>query len=167
MASLELSALPKRGAWAGHDGAQIAGALALVALVAMLTVLPIAFVISGSFEAVEVGRPGGYSLDAWRAVLTNRDSWQALHNSLLLALRAPVGAVIAFGLAWMLIRLPIPGRGWIEAALWFTFFIPTLPVTLGWILILDRDTGLLNVLLRPLFGRPVADIYSIMMHPDE
>ena len=127
-------------------GVQITSSLVLLTIVATVTLLPVMFVVAGSFDLTELGQRGHWGLGVWQKMLTSEQSRKALGNSFLLALRAPVGAVVAFCLAWLLIRFQVPGRGVIEGALWFAFFLPALPVTLGWMLLLDPQTGLINQL---------------------
>jgi iron(III) transport system permease protein len=53
-------------------------------------------------------------------------------------------------------------KGFIEVTLWLGFFLPLLPMTMGWILLLDPYNGLINKLLMTVFGfaKPPFDIYS-------
>jgi ABC-type molybdate transport system permease subunit len=60
----------------------------------------------------------------------------------------------------LLARTDLPGRGWLEFAFWAAFFLPTLTVTLSWILLLDPEYGLINVALARVLGRGPFDIYS-------
>src|SRR5579871_4721091 len=121
--------------------------------VAAVTLVPILFVVYGSLE------PGAWT----KGVLESDRTHQALAYSLALALRAPFAALIGFLLAWLLIRFDIPGRSWLEFLLWVAFFVPILPTTLGWILLLDPSHGLLNALVHaipPLRGL-TFNIYSV------
>src|SRR5437899_12999078 len=53
-------------------------------------------------------------------------------------------------------------KGGLEFMFWHSFFLPALPVTLGWILLLDPKYGLLNQLLSkiPFMQASPFDIYS-------
>ncbi|HLY64871.1 MAG TPA: ABC transporter permease subunit, partial [Chloroflexota bacterium] len=56
-----------------------------------------------------------------------------------------------------------PGSQWLEFMFWIAFFLPALPVTLGWILLMDPQYGLLNQLLHVLpfvTGKGPLNIYS-------
>ena len=57
----------------------------------------------------------------------------------------------------------LPGARFAELLFWVTFFIPTLAVTAGWILVLDPKFGLLNQLLvrLGLFQSEPFNIYSL------
>ncbi|MDZ4245841.1 MAG: iron ABC transporter permease, partial [Dehalococcoidia bacterium] len=55
-----------------------------------------------------------------------------------------------------------PMKGTMEILMWINFFIPILPMTMGWILLLDPSYGLFNVWLQklPFINKPLMDIYS-------
>lgn len=128
--------------------------LILLAATAAVTLGPILVVIEGG--ASEEG--------AWRSVLhESAHAHAALGYSVLFAARAPFAALIGFFIAWLLIRVPIPGRSFIEFMFWIAFFLPLIPVTLGWMLVLDDHNGLLNTWLKDWFGleRSVFEVNSI------
>src|SRR5262249_44946057 len=101
--------------------------------------------------------------DGWAELFTSPITISSIGYSFLLAIRVPIGLVIAFGIAWSLVRLDIPGRRFIVYALWFTYFLPAVPMTMGWILLLDENYGIINQLLQrlSLASGPVFSIYSI------
>src|SRR5581483_8188797 len=78
------------------------------------------------------------SFDAWKGLLARADTRNALLNTFTLSL---AGQGLAFGAAvgisWLLARTDVPGKGAFELACWAAFFMPVLPVTLGWVLVLD------------------------------
>lgn len=151
-------------AWLSHHRVRerLVGTL-VVLVVAALTVLPITFVVANSFNVARPGQPAAFGLDGWYdALFGSARTFTALGYSLILAMRAPIAVAVAFLISWLLIRVQIPGRGFIEWALWVAFFLPVLPITLGWMLLLEPSTGLINVALKQLpipFG-PI-DIRSI------
>jgi iron(III) transport system permease protein len=122
-------------------------------LVALVTTAPVLVVIFGAVES-----------DVWREVfLENPLNRSAIGYSFLLALRAPIAALIGFLIAWLLIRVRLPGGRLLEFAMWITFFIPLLPVTLSWILLLHPRYGIINTALMslPFIHSPPFDIYSV------
>ena len=126
----------------------------LLLAVAAVSLSPVLVVIAGSFE----------DSGAWRSLLfESGQARSALGYSVLFAARAPFAALIGFLLAWLLIRVRIPGREFIEFMLWIAFFLPLIPVTLGWMLLLDSPTGLLNKWLAalPFVDGPVFDVSSL------
>jgi iron(III) transport system permease protein len=127
--------------------------VAALALVALVTIAPVLVVILGAAE-------GNVWRDTFIESAVNRS---ALAYSFLLALRAPIAALIGFLIAWLLIRIELPGGRLIEFAFWVSFFIPLLPVTLSWILLLNPHYGLVNKALMavPFIRSPPFDIYSV------
>lgn len=136
----------------------------LVLAVGIMTVTPIAFVVIGSFNVARLGETFVFGLDGWReALFGSTRTLSAIGYTFLLALRAPLGALAGFGIAWFLIRARIPGSRLIELGLWIAFFLPPLPVALGWTLLADPHYGLLNELLKRagLSEGSVFNIYSV------
>jgi len=120
---------------------------------ALVTAAPVLVVIFGAVEG-----------NAWRETFVESSvNRSAIGYSFLLALRAPIAAVIGFLIAWLLIRVRLPGGRFLEFAMWVTFFIPLLPVTLSWILLLNPRYGLINRALMaiPFVHSPPFDIYSV------
>jgi iron(III) transport system permease protein len=133
-----------------------------LALVVVLCLGPVAFVLVNSVNGLA---PPAFepSLEPYGRVLDNPRTMGSLAASLVLAIRAPIAVVIAFAIAWLLVRAHIPGSRFIEYSLWFAFFLPILPITVGWTLLLDPGYGLINEVTRalPFIGGPVFDLYSI------
>ena len=139
--------------WGALPRQQLALGIAVFALVALVTAAPVLVVVFGAFAK-----------NAWyETFFENAANRSAIGYSFLLALRAPVAAFIGFLIAWLLIRIRIPGGRFIEFAMWVSFFVPLLPVTLSWILLLNPRYGLLNEVLKslPFVHGPVFNIYSV------
>ena len=158
IASVELDA-PRFAATLSSDRAL--GALLLL-VVGALTLVPVAYVLVESFDVAGTAEPYKFGLSSWIETFSNPRTLNSIGYSILLAVRIPMGIVIAFCVAWLLIRVQVPGHAFIERALWFGFFLPVLPMTMGWILLLDSNYGLLNGLLQrlPFIDGPVFSIYS-------
>jgi iron(III) transport system permease protein len=125
--------------------------IALVLLVALVTVLPIAFVVANSFNVARPGQPWTFGLAGWQdALFGNARTLAAIGYSFLFAMRAPLAVALAFLIAWLLIRVQVPGRDAIEVVLWLSFFLPALPMTLAWLLLLDQNYGVVNQMLKVL-----------------
>jgi iron(III) transport system permease protein len=146
----------------GRPGAGLLASLACFAVVGALCVAPVAFIVLNSFDADPSAayRP---SLEPYERVFASPRTVDSLINSFILAVRAPIAVAIAFVIAWLLVRVRVPGHRFIEYSLWFAFFLPILPIALGWTLLLDPSYGLINELTTaiPFIGGPVFDIYSI------
>jgi len=115
-----------------------------------------------SFQVAAPGQPAKYGLDGWRARSPSRSC--ARPYSTRSSHRGPqiVSLALAILIAWLIARTDLPGRNWIEFAFWAAFFLPTLTVTLSWILLLDPDYGLVNTRARRprLVSRGPFDLYS-------
>ncbi|MEQ7918594.1 iron ABC transporter permease [Xanthomonas sp. WHRI 1810A] len=136
-------------------GALVVGFLAL-------TLLPLLAVIQGSFES-QIEGAQSFTLDGWRALLHEPRILGALGNTLSLTFASQLIALpVSIGLAWLLGRTDLPGRGWLEFAFWVSFFLPALAVVQGWTLVLDPNNGLFNRWLMQAFGLREAplNIYS-------
>lgn len=118
--------------------------LLLVLAVGLFTACPTLYLTINSFNIATPGNPFVFGFDTWRQVLTDPYVHESIGYTFLLSMRAPIGVTIAFVIAWLLVRIEIPGRKVIEYALWFAFFLPSLPLAVGWILLLDPNYGLLN-----------------------
>ena len=135
---------------------------AVILAVSMLTLGPVAYLVIASFDVSAIGSPYKFGLTGWTDVFSSAKTLRSISYSFILAIRVPIAVVVAFGIAWLLIRLEIPGRRFIEMSLWFGFVLPSVPMMLGWILLLDPNFGLINLLLRklPFIDGPVFTIYS-------
>ena len=146
-----------------RSGGELALGVCALAVVALFAATPVAFVIVNSFNMASPGHPFLPALDGWRQAFADEKTLGAIGYSFLLSIRVVIGIAIAFALAWLLVRVRIPGRSIIEFFLWLAFFLPTLPLTLGWILLLDPNYGLINQALRwlPFVNQAPFSIYSV------
>jgi iron(III) transport system permease protein len=159
--SLSVTALPRSNP-IRLDGQTLLLSL-LLAFIAFLVVTPLFLLLLNSFQ---IGKPGGavvYSLDGWRQAFGSMGIVDAVYNSFSLAItRQIIAMIIGVFLAWLLARTDIPMKKGLEFLFWLSFFLPALPVTLGWILLLDPKYGLLNQLITklPFVQSSPFDIYS-------
>ena len=160
--TLELFPAQSRRLFESFDGRTLLLSLFL-ALVGFLVFTPMLFLLYGSIEAVGPDGRTVYSLQGWRQALDNPGIVTAIYNSFSLAIaRQSIATVIGILLAWLIARTDIPLRGWLEFSFWISYFIPSLPVALGWILLLDPKYGLINDWLSALtcFKEPLFNVYS-------
>jgi iron(III) transport system permease protein len=137
--------------------------LAVLLVVALFVLYPVLVILVDSFIAGPMGTPGQWSLEGWRAALSDPTMLNAVANTAkVLAANESITLPAAVLLAWLLARTDLPLRGTLEFAFWVTFFLPSLSVTLGWIVLLDPQNGLLNqiALSLPFVSKPPFDIYS-------
>jgi iron(III) transport system permease protein len=147
----------------GAERRRVLGGLSLILVTAAFTVGPLLWVLVNGFNAAGPGRPFDFTTDGWRDVFAEPATVTSIGYSFLLAIRIPLAIVFAILIAWALVRIDLPGRRFIESSLWLAFFLPALPVVLGWILLADEHYGLLNKALvqLPLISDPVFSINSI------
>ncbi|HEV8016048.1 MAG TPA: iron ABC transporter permease [Stellaceae bacterium] len=140
----------------------LAGIL-LALLIAAITVAPVIYVIVASFDVSELGASFHFGLQGWHDIFTSARTLAAIGYSFLLVIRVPIALVVAFAIAWLLVRVRLPGQRFIELAFWFGFLLPVFPMMMGWILLLDAHYGLINLALEklPFVDGPIFSIYSI------
>lgn len=159
MATLNRSVGFTRSRW---DIASLCYTLILTVL-AFLVIYPLLLLVFSSFQTNRPSDAVAIGLDGWRAAITEPGMRQAIYNTLTLTFaRQLVAFPLAVLLAWLLARTDIPGRDTFEFLFWIAFFLPSLAVTQGWILLLDPEYGLINQLLArlPFFGNSTFNIYS-------
>lgn len=135
----------------------------LFAVIIFMTAYPLSLIFINSFKVGAPGQPATWGLDAWQSAFSDTTIPMALANTFLLAgIRVVIALTLAIFFAWVVTRTDTPCKGFIEFTLWLGFFLPHLPITLGWILLLDPDVGLLNKFLMNLFNlsAPPFNIYS-------
>ncbi len=134
-------------------------------VVAYLTVLPLVFLLYGSFFTPTVGgRAGSFTLQNYVRAYTDRSTLPLLLNSLTFSLGTVVVAFfIGTGLAWITERTNSPLRGLFFAVSLVPLAIPGILFTLSWIFLLSPRIGLINEWLARLLGLSAApfDIYSM------
>ncbi|OGQ84021.1 MAG: hypothetical protein A3F90_14615 [Deltaproteobacteria bacterium RIFCSPLOWO2_12_FULL_60_19] len=135
----------------------------VLATLAFVVLYPLMLIVLNSFQTALPGEAVAYSLQGWRAALTEPGMRAAVANTIGLSLtRELIALPLAIVLAWLLARTDLPGREWFGFMFWLSFFLPSLAVTLGWILLLDSQYGLLNTAVARLFSlkQNPFDIYS-------
>ena len=162
MGAIEKSGNRLRSLYSRLDGQTFLLTLFL-GVIAILVITPLLFLLLSSLEISEPGQPVAYGLDAWRYALTAPGMVNAIYNTVSLAVtRSLIATVLGIFIAWLLARTDIPMKGWLEFMFWLSYFLPALPIALGWILLLDSKFGLVNLLLMklPFIDNPPFEIYS-------
>src|SRR6185503_8744082 len=134
----------------------------LIIVVAFLVLTPLALMILNSFQTARPGQPIVWGLEGWVKAFTTPGIIKAITNTFSLAItRQAIALVIGSFFAWLIARTDIPMKGTLEFFFWLSFFLPALPETMGWILLLDPKYGLLNQGLMNLgLSQPWFNIYS-------
>ena len=132
--------------WPSLTWAQV-GMLALIGAVGFYVLYPLVLILLNSFNVARLGQVPIYSLQPWIDAWSAPDVFPSLWTTLQLAfwyqlISFPIGIVIA----WLLARTNIPCARGLELMFWLSFFVPMLSTTLGWMLLADPRTGVLNQL---------------------
>ncbi len=138
-------------------------AFLVLGILILLLAYPIVMLFLKSFVASRPGQPAVWTINGWVAAFTDSKLPIAVGNTFFLALmRVVITSGLAIFFAWVVTRTDTPLKGFIEVMLWLGFFLPLLPMTMGWILLLDPHNGLINKLFFNVFGVSQApfDIYS-------
>lgn len=134
----------------------------VLGLLAFFVLYPILLIVMNSFQVARPGAPPIYGLEGWRVAFSEPGMRQAVYNTFAILLtRQFISFPIAIFLAWLLARTDLPAKGWLEFMFWLSFFLPSLSVTLGWILVLDPEYGMANQVWSWLSGtKGPFNIYS-------
>jgi iron(III) transport system permease protein len=135
----------------------------LLLVVGFLVLTPLALMILNSFQIARPGQPIVWGMEGWVKAFTTPGITKAMTNTFALAItRQAIALFIGAFFAWLIARTDLPMKGLLEFFFWLSFFLPALPETMGWILLLDPKYGLLNQGLVGLgiVNQSLFDIYS-------
>lgn len=136
--------------------------IVLLVIVGFLVLTPLFLMILNSFQTARPGQPIVWGLEGWVKAFSTPGIVKAMTNTFTLAItRQAIALLIGAFFAWLIARTDIPMKGTLEFFFWLSFFLPALPETMGWILLLDPKHGLLNQGLMSLgVSQPLFNIYS-------
>lgn len=140
--------------------------LLLLALMIMLVVAPLVLLFRTSLT------PAGelpfatdvYTLDNYREAVGNPRLFLLIWNTMKYALGSvAIGLGLAFAIAWLVERTDIGFKRTIRTMMFSWMAIPPIVLAFGWILLGNPGNGIVNVLLRAVFGVKGApfSIYSL------
>ncbi len=137
--------------------------LLAVALIAYLTVVPLAMLIYGSFKSSPPGLPGEWTLANYLALLQRPAILASIKNSLLFGVGTSCVAFIGgVYLAWVTERTNMPLKRAVYGSILVPLIVPGLLMTIGWIMLFSRRSGLINLVARNVFGvEQPLDLYSL------
>jgi iron(III) transport system permease protein len=134
---------------------------AMLLIVVVLVLYPLGLILFNSFSVELPG--GGYTVswDNWQLAWSQPGTVEAIVNTFKVVFTTqlivfPIGVLIT----WLMSRTDLPGKGQLDFLLWLSFFLPTLPLLLGWIMLLDPTFGLINKLFMLLGFDSPFNIYS-------
>ena len=122
---------------------------AVIALL-VLVVLPLVFLLAGSFRGEE-----GLSLEHFNEAVSGRLYVQALRNSLVLgAWTGLFSIVIGLPMAWAVSRTNVPAPALFRITATLSYLSPPFLTAIAYVNLFSPNAGLINVLLRDVAGAP-------------
>jgi iron(III) transport system permease protein len=122
---------------------------AVIALLG-LVVLPLAFLLAGSFRGEE-----GLSLEHFNEAVSGRLYVQALRNSLVLGAWTGLFSVaIGLPMAWAVSRTNVPAPALFRITATLSYLSPPFLTAIAYVNLFSPNAGLINVLLRDVAGAP-------------
>lgn len=136
----------------------------VVLLTALFILAPVGLIVWQSFltDAFFSARARS-STDSYGFVLGDPGFWDALRNTAILSagmvvIAVPLGALLAF----LMVRTDMPGRRWIEPAIFLPLFMSPMVLAFGYIVSIG-PSGFWSVWWGQLFGTPFWNVYSMPM----
>lgn len=119
---------------------------AAVVLVLGLLVLYPAFALTwDTFHVVGDKGVESWGFANWTDAWGQSEIIRAIRTTILITLTTELVALpLGIGITWAISRTDIRGRELMDLMFWVAFFLPSLPVITGWILLADPSFGLLN-----------------------
>ncbi len=121
--------------------------LILILALGSVTVVPVLFLVISSFNVADPGQATTFGLGNWIEAFDDSRILGAIWTTFsLVAARLSIGVLAGILFAWLIARTDMPGGTTFEFLFWIAFFSPALPLTVGWILLLDPENGVINSL---------------------
>lgn len=132
----------------------------VVALVAYLALMPLVMLLYGSFKSTPPGVPGALTLAHYGELFKGLEMAGSFKNSIVFSFWSSLlGFVGAIYLAWMTERTNMVFKRLVYACIIVPLVVPGILTTIGWIMLLSRRSGPINLLASNLFG--VDGLFSI------
>ena len=138
--------------------------LSVTAIIAFLGLYPSIFLFYGSLTSTPLGVPGHFTLANYRQAFADPATYPILWNSFIYAIAASgLSVILALIIAWITIRTDAPFRRLFELTAIIPNILPTLLISISWVLLLNPSNGLINVGLIRIFGLKQApiNVYSL------
>ena len=138
--------------------------LTVAGIIAFLSLYPTFFLFYGSLTDSPLGVPGKFTLDNYLRAYTDPEAYPLLLNSFIFGVGASgLSVVFALALAWITIRTNAPFRRLFELTAIIPNILPPILVSISWVMLLNPSNGLINALLKNIFGLEKApfNIYSL------
>jgi iron(III) transport system permease protein len=123
------------------------GPLILCVIVAFLVLVPILYLLEGTFV-----RDGRVTLEFVRQAYSTQGLGTMIFNSIVFALGSSVFAlVIGTALAYLVARTDVPFQPLVYAAALLPMVVPVILYTISWMFLLSPQIGAINKVAEPVF----------------
>lgn len=131
----------------------------VAAIVAYLAVVPLWFLIQGTFFDPTTNV---FTLDGFKRAYSDAQSMEMMGNSIWFAVgSATLSLVVGTALAFLNVRTDVPFKALFFGASIIPLVIPGILYTVCWIFLASPDIGLVNFALEPIFGPGTVNIFSV------
>lgn len=130
------------------------GILVVVVAVPVLLIFLNAFWVNGEFNIQDVAK-----------ILMERDTYQALINSIIIACGTTVGCtIVGTFFAWLVTRTDLPYKAFMKSMFLVPFMLPSFIGALAWKMLLSPNAGFINKFFIDNFGfdGPIFNIYTYL-----
>ncbi|MEE8084479.1 MAG: ABC transporter permease subunit [Alphaproteobacteria bacterium] len=127
---------------------------------------PVLLILINSFNTADdwLVDPRVWGFDHWNTAFAKPDLLVTIWNSVMIwGLTAAISFPVGVTIAWILARTKIPWSRQLEFLFWVAYMVPSLPVTIAWINLLDPYIGFINVALMelPFIDEGPFNIFSV------
>lgn len=139
--------------------------LLLVVLLIVSSILPIAFLALGSLAVGSVTIFPPYALNSYLETFAQKDFESVIVNTIIYASGSTlVSLALSLPLAWYLGRYSLRAKGFFTTLAFFGLIMPAFVQAAGWIMLLNPNNGLINILAEYILGttKPLVNIYSMV-----
>jgi iron(III) transport system permease protein len=116
----------------------------LVALLAFLSVYPLAMLFYGSVHSTPPGMAGEFNLNGYVTMLTGANVKILLNTIGISLVKTIIAMFMAILLAWIIARTDTPGAASLEVLITLPFFIPPVLTAMAWGMLGNPQVGVLN-----------------------
>lgn len=125
-----------------------------IAVLALIFIYPVTMIILGTFRDGLPTSPAPFTLQGFVDAFTSEMTWTTLsHSSILVVVCGAIAVSGGAMFAWVGANTNVPGRKWLTPLMVINLFIPPLFHTMGWLMLGNKQNGLLNQ-LGQLIGLP-------------
>jgi iron(III) transport system permease protein len=151
--------------WASGDLWRTGAVWGTSLLLLYLVAVPLLFLLYGSLSTGLPGQAGTLSVQKYVDVLSDPRNYRIMTTSVVYAAGSSIiSFVIGAAIAWLVLRTNLPAKGLFVFITLFPLFMPTVLISMGWILLLDANVGMVNRMAQAALGVTFApfDVHSLL-----